>query len=215
MVTPAASELEGVASPASSPRRRAQMQAWRRRSQLIRRARRVLPATIAAVLVLLTGWVLVKSLLNRIIDGHAGGAVIHMTNAHFYGRDGNGRAFMLAAAEASRSNGDVQQFSLVKPMLQFNADLLKPSQITANRGAYREDTHILVLSDHVVLIDGDGDRFETDQAYIDTVRAEVNGWSRVRGSGPHGVITADAYGVYDHGQRVVFRGNVHSILKQD
>lgn len=213
MVTRAASELEGPAS--SSPRRRVQLEAWRRRSRLIHRARRTLPITIAAVLVLLTGWVLVKGLFNRIIDGRTGGAAIHMINAHFYGRDGDGRAFMLAAAEASRSNGDIQEFSLVKPMLQFNADLLKPSQITANRGAYREDTHILVLSDHVVLIDGNGDRFETDQAYVDTVRAEVNGWSRVRGSGPRGLITADGYGVYDHGQRVVFRGNVHSILKQD
>ncbi len=193
-------------------RRRARMLAWKRRSRLIHRLRRILPLTVAGVLVLLTGWVMIKGAITRMGDSHAGRGAIHMTNAHFYGRDGNGRAFVLGAAEASRGNGDMQQISLVKPLLQFNADELKPSQITANRGAYREDTHILDLTDHVVLVDGAGDTFVTDRAVVDTVHAVVNGWSKVRGTGPRGVITANSYGVYDHGQRVVFSGEVHSII---
>ena len=196
-------------------RRTRQMQAWRRRSTLIRRLRRILPLTIAGVLVLLTGWVLVKGWLARFGEGHGGGAAIHMTNAHFYGRDGNGRAFMLGAAEASRGNGDMQQFSLDLPVLEFNADQINPSRITARHGAYREDTRILNLWDHVVLVDGAGDTFVTGRAVVDTTHAEVTGWSKVRGTGPRGTITADSYGIYDRGQRVVFSGNVHSIFKPD
>lgn len=195
-------------------RRKRQMQAWKRRSQLIRRMRRVLPLTIAGVLVLLTGWVLVKGWMTRFGEAR-GGAAIHMTNAHFYGRDGNGRAFVLGAAEASRSNSDIQLITLKLPLLEFNADQINPSRITARQGAYREDTHFLSLSDHVVLVDGQGDTFNTDHAVVDTTHAVVTGWSRVTGVGPRGTITADSYGVYDRGQRIVFSGNVHSIIKPD
>jgi lipopolysaccharide export system protein LptC len=209
----AASDLNGLDTERWIARRQARMQAWRRRSHLIHRMRRVLPLAVAAVLVLLTGWVLIKGWITRMGDGHSGGAAIHMTNAHFYGRDGNGHAFVLGAKEASRGNGDMQKITLVEPLLQFNADELKPSQITAKRGAYNETTHILDLNDHVVLVDGAGDTFVTDSAVIDTVRQVVNGWNKVRGTGPRGVITANSYGVYDRGQRVVFSGEVHSVIK--
>ncbi len=193
-------------------RRTRQMRAWRRRSLLIQRLRRILPASIASVLVLLTGWVLAKGWLTRMGEGRPGSAAIHMTNAHFYGRDGQGRAFVLGAAEASRGNGDMQLITLAFPLLEFNADQLKPSRITARKGGYREDTHFLSLWDHVVLVDGAGDTFETERAVVDTTHAVVTGWSKVRGSGPRGTITADSYGIYDRGQRVVFSGNVHSII---
>jgi lipopolysaccharide export system protein LptC len=206
-------DIEALDPARWAARRTRQMRAWRRRSELIRRLRRILPATIAAVLVILTGWVLVKGWLTRFAEGRAGGAAIHMTNAHFYGRDGQGHAFVLGAAEASRSNSDIQLISLSMPLLEFNADELKPSRITARKGAYREDTHFLSLSDHVVLVDGAGDTFTTDQAVVDTVHAVVTGWSKVTGIGPRGTITADSYGIYDRGQRVVFSGNVHSIIK--
>ena len=184
-------------------------------SQLIQRLRRVLPAAIVAVLVLLTGWVVVKGWLSRMVEGRPGAAAIHMTNAHFYGRDGQGHAFVLGAAEASRSNGDMQVIALDLPLLEFNADQLQPSRITARKGAYREDTKFLSLWDHVVLVDGAGDTFETERAVVDTTHAVVTGWSKVKGAGPRGTITADSYGIYDRGRRVVFSGNVHSIIKPD
>lgn len=196
-------------------RRRARMLAWRSRSRLILRLRRILPISVAAVLLLLTGWVVVKGWIGRMGDVRASGAAIHMTNAHFYGRDGNGRAYVLGAAEASRSDNDMQQIKLVKPFLQFNADALKPSEIRADRGVYRESTHILRLDHNVVMTDGTGNRFKTEQAIVDTVQSTVNGWTKVEGSGPSGVVTADSYGIYDHGRRIVFSGNVHSIIKPD
>ena len=213
MATPAAAHLAMLDPERWTARRQARMQSWRRRSALIHRLRRILPLTVAAVLVLLTGWVLVQGFMTRMGEGRSGGAAIHMTNAHFYGRDGDGRAFVLGAAEASRGNGDMQQIALVRPLLEFNADELRPSRITSSHGAYREDTHILNLTDHVVLVDGAGDTFQTNQAMVDTQRQVVTGWNGVRGFGPRGTITANAFGVYDRGQRVVFSGEVHSLIK--
>ena len=212
MATPAAPPFDLTDRDRRRQRRALQMQAWRRRSALIGRLRRVLPLTVAGVLLVLTGWVLVKGWISRMGDSHPGGAAIHMTNAHFLGRDGAGRAFMLGAVEASRG-ADQHLFTMVKPTLEFTADDARHSQISANQGVYRDDTHILSLTDHVVLTDSAGDRFSTNQAMVDTEKMVVTGWNGVQGDGPRGRITAQAFGVYDHGARIVFSGEVHTVFK--
>ena len=42
----------------------------------------------------------------------------------------------------------------------------------------------------------------------------IAGEGRVTGDGPTGAIRAESFTVYDQGQRVVFRGNVHSVVKR-
>ena len=214
--------MEGLVDPNAPPvppdhslaRRRTQMQAWRRRSRLIGRMRRVLPVTAAVILLFLAGSVLLKSLGGGIGETRPGGAAIHMTNARFQGRDSDGRAYVLAATEASRSGGDIGRISLVKPTLIYNAEGLKPTQIVADTGLYREDNRLLTLQGHVLASDGD-DTFRTSQAVADTLHLVINGWNRVEGGGPHGTITADSFGIYDHGKSIVFNGDVHSVLKRD
>ena len=191
------------------------MDQWRRRSKLILQFRKILPAAIAAILVVLTGWVIVKGLLNRIGDVNGDAASIHMTNARFYGRDGAGRAYVLGANEASRVNRDIQQIRLVGPLLTFGAGGASESHISANRGVYREDDRILRLTGHVVLRDPSGNVFTTDQAIVDTVHGTVVGKSNVTGVGPTGAINANTFAISDQGRRVVFTGDVHSRFKQD
>jgi len=196
-------------------RRRQQTEAWRRRSRLIHRLRRILPLCIAGILIVLTAWVLIRGLVGGFDEGRGGGAAIHMTNARFSGRDGDGRAYVLAAADASRQTGQGGVVSLIKPALIFNAEGLKPVQIVADRGVYHLDSRLLSLEGHVVASDGAGDTFFTSQAAIDTQHLVVNGWNHVQGVGPTGTVTADSFGIYDHGQHIVFAGDVHSILKRD
>ena len=203
------------AGAGSAARRAARMAQWRRRSALILRFRKILPATMLAIIVLLIGWVVVKGILTRIGDVNGGAAYIHMTNARFYGRDGGGRPYVLGANEASRVNGDIQQIRLVGPLLTFGAAGDSESHISANQGTYREDDRILRLSGHVVLRDPQNNVFTTDRAVVDTVHGTVVGQSNVTGHGPTGVITADSFAIYDQGKRIVFNGDVHSRFKQD
>jgi len=177
--------------------------------------RKALPAAIIAILVLMAGWVLARSVLARIGDlrGKLGGA-IHMTNAHFLGRDDQDRAYMVGAKEASRDDFDQNRFYLVDPRMVFDSDNAKDSHISADQGVYRKDTRILSLRGHVSLKDPAGDDFDTDQAIVDTAHGTIAGQGRVTGNGPTGAITAQSFTVYDQGQRVVFRGNVHSVVKR-
>lgn len=178
--------------------------------------RRILPGAMAAILVLLIGWVAIGDVLTRLGEaGEGANASIHMTNARFYGRDGLGRAYVLGATMASRVNGDLRKVVLVGPILTFGAGGPKESHIEARRGVYREDDRILRLNDNVRLRDQTGNLFITDQAIVDTVRGTVVGKSNVKGFGPTGIITADSFAVSDQGRRVVFTGDVHSRFKQD
>lgn len=206
-----------IAGPRDQPppvRRRREMQRWRRRARMIHLFRRALPATIAAILMLLTGWVVIRGVLTRLTDARDGAASIHMTNARFFGRDGDGHPYVLAAGGAARDDADFQRIQLRDAMLSLNADMPVHTQISATRGVYRENDRILRLSGQVTFRDGAGDLFITEQAIVDTINGVITGPSKIRGSGPTGVIAADAFEIFDRGQRMVFRGNVHSRLKQ-
>jgi len=107
---------------ASALRRRQRMEQWRRRSRLIHFMRKALPALIAAILVLLAGWVLMRGVLVRFSDLRgASAALIHMSNARFYGRDGDQKAYILGANIAERDNLDPHLIVLTNPILSLDA----------------------------------------------------------------------------------------------
>jgi lipopolysaccharide export system protein LptC len=195
-------------------RRRRNMERWRRRSKQIHFFRRALPTAIAMILIVLAGWVLLRGFLTRLGDLSRATSTIHMTNAHFYGRDGNGRPYVLGALEATRSDKDFQRIALQKLQLTFDSGGTgQGSHISADHGVYREDDRILRLRDHVVMRDQAGNTFLTDQATVNTVTNSVEGRDHVEGAGPMGSVQSDSYAVYDKGATVVFRGHVHSRIK--
>jgi lipopolysaccharide export system protein LptC len=205
-----------MAARSDAARRERGMARWRARSQLIRRLRVILPAAMATIIALMVGWMVFGAALARLGDAHLGGqALIHMTNAQFFGRDSSGRPYVLGAAEASRNDRDLKLVTLRGPSLTLDSGGEQTNRMTADRGLYREDSRIVSLNGHVVVQTAQGDVFRTDKAVIDTVQGSVAGPSPVAGSGPTGEISAQSFGVYDRGARVVFRGEVHSRLKAD
>jgi lipopolysaccharide export system protein LptC len=193
-------------------RRARDMRRWRRRSLIVAVFRSLLPVAIVGIALLFGGWVLFGGLFT---NGGARGPApssIHMTNARFLGRDAQGHAYVLTAIEAARDNVDFNKITLTQPTLAMDSDGQKPTQLSADRGVYREDNRILLLNGHVSVRDSQGDSFVTDQAIVDTVNGAVAGKSPVVGQGPTGSIRADSYAIYDRGRRLVFQGKVHSRL---
>ena len=198
----------------SEARRRRNMERWKRRSRQIHFFRRALPTAIAVILVTLAGWVLLRSFLTRMGDLRDATSTIHMTNARFFGRDENGRPYVMSASEATRSDKDFQRIALSKLQLVFDSGgANQNSHISADHGVYREDDRILRARGHVVMQDQTGNLFLTDQAVVNTINNSVEGHDHVQGTGPMGAVTADSYAVYDKGATVVFRGHVHSQIK--
>ena len=79
------------------------MERWRQRSRQIQFFRRALPAAIGVILIGLTGWVLLRGFLTRMGDLRGAISTIHMTNARFYGRDENGRPYVMGATARRRA----------------------------------------------------------------------------------------------------------------
>jgi lipopolysaccharide export system protein LptC len=202
-------------APSDVLRRQRNMDQWRRRSRIIHILRKALPAAAISIVVGLIGWIIIKAFLATIIDVRGYGASIRMMNPKFYGRDGDGQAYMLGAEEASRNDRDFKQIVLVKPVISLNVNSPAPTSAKADHGQYNEADQILHLDGNVVFSSPEGYVFKTGKAVINTQSGVVEGDQTVEGTGPTGTIRADTYGIYDKGKRIIFRGHVHGRIKRD
>ena len=194
--------------------RSAVMAGWRRRSVLIHRMRKALPAAAAAIVIGLVGWVVIKTLMSTIIDVRSTSPTsIRMINARFFGQSDEGRAYMLAAKEATRDNKDIKRISLAGPVLTLDVNGAKPTSAKADRGLFHEGEKVLNLEGNVVFTSPQGYVFKTGSAVVDTQTGIVTGNNLVSGNGPFGDIQANKYGIYDKGTRIIFEGNVHGRIK--
>ena len=192
--------------------RRVQFEKWRRRSRLIRRLRVILPAGIGLVLATMAGFVIHTSLVGVKVTASDADAPIQLVNPRFVGRDNKGRAFVLTAKTATRDEKDYQKVNLDTPMLILDEEGEHPVRVSANAGVYREDARVLNLSGGVKLNGGEVN-FATASSVFNTATGELEGTGEIQGAGPLGEIIAKSYGVYDKGERMVFKGGVHTHLE--
>jgi lipopolysaccharide export system protein LptC len=184
----------------------------RAHSRLVMVLRWLLPTLILALLGLLGAFVIGEALKTAASRPKETPTQIRMIGPHFLGRDDLGRAFNLASRLAIRDDVDMQRVYLTAPVIVLDVDGPRPKTLTADRGVYDEDTHMLRLSGHVRLDDSQASTVSTSDALVDTRAGTVTGVSSITGRGPTGVIQGHSYTAYDKGKRVVLRGGVHAVL---
>lgn len=202
-----APDLSLIAPPA----RRAGVERWRRRSRLIQRLRIILPVMIILIFAGLTASMVYNTLTATPIQPGNSNEPIRLVNPRFVGRDDKGRAFVLTAVSAIRDPRDYQRVILDRPALVLDETGPDPLRITGHAGVYHEGDRKLELSGGVRL-SGAKAAFETAASLFDTRTGEVVGSGPIQGSGSLGEITAKSYGVYGKGDRMVFKGGVHTRL---
>jgi lipopolysaccharide export system protein LptC len=188
------------------------MQRWRRRSVLIRRLRVLLPALIVLILAGLVASVVYNTFKAAPAPAADSDEPIRLVKPRFVGRDEKGRAFVLTAASAVRDQKDYQRVMLDRPALVLDEDGPDPLRITAAAGVYHEGDRKLAVSGGVRM-SGPRGAFETAHSLFDTKTGELVGSGPIQGSGSLGEITAKSYGVYGKGERMVFKGGVHTRLE--
>jgi len=196
---------------AAAPDRREQVLRWRRRSRLVRLARIVLPALIGLILLFLAGAVAFNALTAQPAQPRETSAPIRLVHPRFVGRDEKGRAFVITAQSATRDPKDYQRVVLDHPALVLDEQGPDPIRLMAAAGVYHEGTFQLDLHGGVRLV-GAKAAFDTDTSLYDTKTGEITGPGPIQGSGSLGEINAKSYSVYDKGNRVIFRGGVHTRL---
>ena len=194
---------------------RTHLQRWKRRSRTIAVLRKVLPAAIALLILGMASQVIWNSLAAKKGEAREQSAPIRMINPRFQGRDEQGRSFMIAAREARRDDKDLTKIVLDHPNVALAPETATPSRVSAASGVYTESDRILRLNGAVRIEDGDGYRFASDGAIVDTKAGTVVGAGSMVGDGPSGQMTADSYEVQDRGDRMIFKGGVRAVIKRD
>lgn len=199
--------------PTTPPGRRADFDRWKRRSRLVRRLRILLPALIALIFVAMLATVAWRSLTSGPAAAKETNQPIRLTNPRFVGRDEKGRAFVLTAVSATRDAQEYQRVHLDRPNLVLDEQGPDPMRITAHAGTYNEGDRKLEVHGGVRLSSSKG-AFDTAHSLFDTRTGELVGSGPIQGSGAIGEITAQSYGVYGKGERMVFDGGVHTRFDQ-
>jgi lipopolysaccharide export system protein LptC len=193
------------------PNRREQVLRWRKRSRLIRALRIALPATIGLILAALGAAIGYNALSSQPAQPHDTSAPIRLVNPRFVGRDDKGRAFVITAQSATRDPHEYQRVLLDHPALVLDEEGPDPLRLVAAQGVYHEGQFKLDLHGGVRLVSSKG-AFDTATSLFDTKTGEVVGSGPIQGSGSLGEINAKSYAVYGKGDRVIFKGGVHTRL---
>ena len=204
----------GSSPPTDMDRRAAAIARWKRRSHVVHFYRRALPIAIVLLVLGVVGWIVVKGIVARMAAGDQSVASIHLTHPRYYGRNNKGEAFVLSASEAVRDGSNPDHIKLTLPHMSLENGAPKPLTVRADQGLFTESAKVLDLLGHVHLDNGNGYIFDSERAHVDTVTNDISGQNRVTGYGPLGRISAASYAVYDKGDRIVFRGNVHTHIER-
>lgn len=203
--------MSALAYEARGPASDQAMGRWRRRSRLIRRLRVILPAMIGVIVIGLAGVIIYNSLAGAPAVPEESDAPIRLVNPRFMGRDADGRSFVITANSAVRDEADYQRVMLDRPAMVVDGEGLSPMRLSAQSGVFHEGSGILKLQGDVSLNDQNA-TFDTGSAVFDTATGVLEGEGLITGAGPLGEIRAKSYGVYDKGERMVFRGGVSGTI---
>lgn len=186
--------------------------AWRRRSRRVRGLRRILPALIGLILLVLSSYVALAVFSAPRTRPLEVQAPIQLVNPRFVGQDRRGRAFTLTARTATRDPTDYDRVLLDQPVLVLKREPRAPVRVSSRTGDFNESAHLLKLSGDVRLSSGDIS-FATGASSFDTLLGELVGDGAIQGLGSLGEINAKSYGMYDRGDRLVFGGGVRTRLE--
>lgn len=190
------------------------MDAWRRRSAVIRVLRWALPALMGALVIALAGFFTLSSIQAPNALPKVTQTEIKLVGARFMGRMADGRSFLIGAGSAARSDTDMQQVILTDPILTLGGETGAPSRMSARRGIYDEKTRVLRLTGDVRIDNGQGQRIATNDSIIDTRTGKITGQSGISGDGPLGQVRANAYEVDRETGRVIMKGRVKARIEK-
>lgn len=197
--------------PASlwAPRRQLTLEQARRRSGRVRFMRYGFVAAAAIAIGLFLGHILRSAITQdtrppAVDDGEA----VTMKNPRFTGRDSSGEIFTINAEAAQRRRARDGAVDLVSPIMRDS----KGTEVRAPTGFYDRDTGILELYEDVRISDAAGYMFVSQGARLFIAEDRVEGLSPLEGRGPLGDIRADAYEILEGGDRIVFTGNVYTVI---
>ena len=188
-------------------------------SLFVRGMKLLLPATAAALIVLVFTWPQLFPKLDLIAgmfrvtpeDLQS----LQIVRARFVGTDDEGRPYTVTAERASQTSPTAKSVLLTKP----NADITLADgtwlSLVANRGTYHRDSQQLALSGEVVLHHDQGYELSTASVDIDIKAGTAVGADPVMAHGPLGMLTGEGFRVEERGARIFLTGPASLTIRAD
>jgi lipopolysaccharide export system protein LptC len=186
------------------PRRSTSLKEARRRTAFVHILR--LLFTVGAVLSagFLIGPAVQHAIFSSAPKYSAQATSVTVLKPRWEGRDANDGVYVITAETAHRRRENPSLIDLVLPTLVDQAS----TQVQAREGVYDRQEEILDLAGDVIMTDAGGYTFRAERSRMYVRESRVVGETPLVGEGPVGEVRADAYEVFDGGDRIVLTGNV-------
>jgi lipopolysaccharide export system protein LptC len=189
------------------------MQRRRRRLVWVKFLRRTLPVAAAVALVSVVGQIAWRSVQAATPAAPVvSESTVRMVHPQFSGAGRDGSRYLVTAQSGVRDPKDDARIMLDKPTVSVSRAGQADTHTVSERGVFREDNQSLTLDGNVRVEEAGGFHFVANSAVIDTSTGKVIGGG-VQGQGPTGAVRSGSYSVTDKGDRMVFKGGVHTQLK--
>jgi lipopolysaccharide export system protein LptC len=184
----------------------------RRYSRFVHLAKLALPATAAALLLLVAAWPRLDAAFESVhfaiprID-LSEARDLRMVKARYSGIDRQNRPFTITA-EVAREKPKLENLvTLEQPKGNLTETSGNWIQLNADSGLYQPQPQLLDLFGNVAIFQDRGNEFHSSTA------GTAMGDDPVTGQGPFGDVTAQGFRILDHGSTIVFTGHAHLDLE--
>jgi lipopolysaccharide export system protein LptC len=187
-------------------------------SRFVAAAKRLLPLTAFALLVLVAVWPRLDIRLDRFglipkLDPRLAHD-LRMLNARFTGIDRENRPYIVTADAAEQFSNDVNDLiGLEGPKADLTTQNGGWFEASSYTGTYQPQSKTLDLFGNVALFADRGDEFHSDRARVDLAHSTAEGQEHVSGQGPFGHVEADGFRVLDRGATIIFTGKTNLYLE--
>jgi lipopolysaccharide export system protein LptC len=138
---------------------------------------------------------------------------LRMVSPRYQGTDKRGEPFTVTADTAMKKSPQSDVVELSRPVADITITRGNWIALKAEYGVYREQDQQLDLIGKVDLYHDDGYEFETLAAHVNMANNTAEGDDPVYGQGPFGTIESQGFRVYDKGERIIFTGLAHLLLR--
>jgi lipopolysaccharide export system protein LptC len=185
----------------------------RRYSRFVGIAKRILPATALALLLLVAIWPRIQAAIDSVhfsavpkVDTSQAREV-RMVDARYSGVDRQNRPFVVTADVAHQAPDSDGAVSLDGPKADMSTSAGNWNELTAYVGLYQPQSQQLDLFGNVELYQDKGDEIHSDSVRIDMAQGTAESQDPVVGDGNFGHINAQGMRITNRGDDIVFTGH--------
>ena len=185
----------------------------RRYSRFVGVAKRILPATALALLMLVAVWPRIQGAIDRVHFARmpkidiSQARQVRMVDPRYSGIDRDNRPFVVTADAASQMPKGDDAISLDSPKADLAANAGNWDELTAYVGLYQPQVQQLDLFGNVELYQNKGNALHSDSVSINMAQGTAVSHDPVEGDGTFGHVTAQGLRVLDRGQTIIFTGH--------